>query len=239
VSTLAYALGLSACPIALYCGDLRSAERFIRIQLDGLAHQQAPKWEAWARCFEGVLLIKRGESKSGAAKLARALSELPPNAFHLRHIAFFFDLAQAFADDQQIERAATTIEEALDVTRRHEQFWCMPELLRVRGEIAEKNGATQEAETYIHECLDWSRRQKAPSWELRGATSLARLWLEKGRAEEAFQVLNSAYKRFTEGFETNDLQKARSFLDQLSGTEHGAAPHRGEGDSVRTPSTRA
>jgi predicted ATPase len=64
--------------------------------------------------------------------------------------------------------------------------------------------------------LDWARRQSALSWELRAATSLARLWRDQHRATEARALLGSVYGRFTEGFATADLQEARSLLEHLA-----------------------
>jgi predicted ATPase len=87
-------------------------------------------------------------------------------------------------------------------------------MLRVKGEIASRTGAP-EAETYFRESLEWARRQTALSWELRTATSFARLRREQGRAKEAFTLLAPIYGRFTEGFQTRDLQVARLLLDNL------------------------
>jgi predicted ATPase len=64
--------------------------------------------------------------------------------------------------------------------------------------------------------LDWARRQQTLSWELRTATSLARLRRDQHRIEEARDLLRSVYARFTEGFETVDLTTAKALLDELA-----------------------
>jgi len=71
------------------------------------------------------------------------------------------------------------------------------------------------AEDHLRAALDWAHRQDALSWELRAATSLARLRAKRGRTDEARQVLAPVYDRFTEGFETADLRAAKAMLDAL------------------------
>ena len=61
-----------------------------------------------------------------------------------------------------------------------------------------------------------SRAQQAKSWELRAAMSMARLWRDQGRRDEARELLAPVYGWFTEGFDTLDLQDAKKLLDELS-----------------------
>jgi predicted ATPase len=63
--------------------------------------------------------------------------------------------------------------------------------------------------------LGWARRQGALSWELRAATSLARMWRKQDRSQEARELLAPVYDRFIEGFETADLKAAKALLDNL------------------------
>ena len=64
--------------------------------------------------------------------------------------------------------------------------------------------------------LDWARRQQAKSWELRTSISLARLWQSQGKRQDAYELLAPVYGWFTEGFDTKDLQDAKSLLDELA-----------------------
>ncbi len=64
--------------------------------------------------------------------------------------------------------------------------------------------------------LDWARRQQAKMWELRTSTSLARLWQSQGKRQDAYELLAPVYNWFTEGFDTKDLQDAKSLLDELA-----------------------
>jgi predicted ATPase len=93
----------------------------------------------------------------------------------------------------------------------------MPELLRIKGELVlMQDEETEQAEDCFRQALDWARRQGALSWELRAATSLARLLRRRGRAEEALTLLQPVYDRFKEGFRAADLKAARALLDDLA-----------------------
>jgi predicted ATPase len=72
------------------------------------------------------------------------------------------------------------------------------------------------AEGHFRQALDWARRQGALSWELRAATSLARLLSDQGRSADATGFLQPVYDRFTEGFDTADLKAAKALLDVLA-----------------------
>ena len=72
-----------------------------------------------------------------------------------------------------------------------------------------------EAEAYFHKAIEIARRQQAKSWELRAVMSLARLWQQQGRKDEARQMLAEIYSWFTEGFDTADLKDAQALLEEL------------------------
>ena len=110
------------------------------------------------------------------------------------------------------------IEEASERSERTEERWSMAELLRVKGELLLLQGASNAAaaaEEQFLAALDWARRQELLSWELRGATSLARLWHRQRRTSQARKLLASVYGRFSEGFGTADLIAAKAVLEAL------------------------
>jgi predicted ATPase len=96
--------------------------------------------------------------------------------------------------------------------------WCEAEVNRVAGEIAlmspERDAA--KAEAYFERALAVAREQQAKSWELRAAMSMARLWRDQGKRDEARDLLAPVYGWFTEGFDTRDLKEAKALLDELS-----------------------
>jgi predicted ATPase len=91
----------------------------------------------------------------------------------------------------------------------------MPEALRIKGEILMLSDTTA-AQDHFCRSLASAKRQQALSWELRTAMSLGRLHHAQGRIHDARDLLTSVYARFTEGFETADLQSARRLLEEWS-----------------------
>jgi predicted ATPase len=89
------------------------------------------------------------------------------------------------------------------------------EALRIKGEMLARRGDLAGAERSYLASLDWARRQQAKSWELRTATSYARLMRDEGRAREAHDLLAPIYGWFTEGFDTADLKEAKGLLNEL------------------------
>jgi predicted ATPase len=95
--------------------------------------------------------------------------------------------------------------------------WCEADIHRTAGEVTlmspEPDAA--KAEAYFERALSVARAQQAKSWELRTATSLARLWHDQGKRDEARNLLAPIYAWFTEGFDTRDLKEAKALLDEL------------------------
>jgi predicted ATPase len=87
---------------------------------------------------------------------------------------------------------------------------------RIAGEIALLERDATKAEACFERALAVARGQQAKSWELRAATSMARLWREQGRRDEARVLLAPIYGWFTEGFDTFDLKQAKALLDELA-----------------------
>jgi predicted ATPase len=112
-----------------------------------------------------------------------------------------------------------TLDEALTVNP-DERFY-RPETLRVRGDIRRQQGEEELAEADFHASIALAREMSAKAWELRAATTLARLWRDQGRWAEAHGLLAPVYGWFTEGFDTADLKDAKALLDEL-----GRAPAR-------------
>jgi predicted ATPase len=101
---------------------------------------------------------------------------------------------------------------------RSGERWCEAEVHRTAGEIALMPPAldTTKAQTYFERALEIAREQQARSWELRAATSLARLWRDQGRRADANDLLAPIYCGFTEGLDTFDLMEAEALLHELA-----------------------
>ncbi len=127
-------------------------------------------------------------------------------------------VAETLGHAGQIADGLTAIEEVIDHSERSEERWLTAELLRVKGELLLLQGgptAAAAAEDLFRQALDLARGQGALSWELRAATSLAGLLRDQGRSADAKTLLQPVYDRFTEGFDTADLQKAKLLLDSF------------------------
>jgi predicted ATPase len=127
-------------------------------------------------------------------------------------------LAEAYGTLGQPEAGLTVLTEALTHADKTGEGWCEPELYRLKGVLLlQQNSDHQaEAESCFHHALEIARTQQAKSFELRTATSLARLWQRQGKRQEAHDLLAPVYKWFTEGFDTADLQDAKALLNELS-----------------------
>ncbi len=116
------------------------------------------------------------------------------------------------------EDGLQTLAEAHTLVEQHEERWWEAEVHRLRGVLLLRQAGTPqaEAETWLQRALDVARRQQAKSLELRAAMSLARLWQRQGKRTAAYELLAPVYNWFTEGFDTADLQEAKTLLEQWS-----------------------
>jgi predicted ATPase len=118
----------------------------------------------------------------------------------------------------QITKGLEALAEGLATVAKNRIRWWEAELYRLRGELLLQQTVAQaeEAEVCFQHALVVARRQQAKSLELRAAMSLSRLWQQQGKWAEAYELLAPVYSRFTEGFDTADLQEAKALLAELS-----------------------
>jgi predicted ATPase len=132
-------------------------------------------------------------------------------------------LAETYGQAGQPGEGLNVLTEALAKVDESEEREYEAELYRLRGELtlAQYNvqslkSRIKEAEEYFLKAVDIARKQQAKSFELRAATSLARLWQQQGKRAEAHNLLSEIYNWFTEGFDTKDLQEAKALIEELS-----------------------
>ncbi len=212
-------LGQGACPIAFWAGDLDAAERYGAMLLDHTERHPVRLWNVWARCFNGLVIARRGDIAGGLQALRRGLEQAGEARFLPRFLLLLGELAVCLGEADEVSPGLATVEETLARCEARDERWYVAELLRIKGELVILEGAADAAvaaEGLFLRALDWARRQQALFWELRTATSLARLWRDQDRAAEAREFLGSVYGRFTEGFETAGLRQAKSLLQHLA-----------------------
>ena len=131
---------------------------------------------------------------------------------------YLASLARAYARSDQFDNAWRCIHEAMTAAETTKERWGEAEVHRAAGEVElmSPQANTTRAEQYFKRALAVARQQQAKSWELRAATSMARLRRDQGKRDEARELLAPVYGWFTEGFDTLDLKEAKALLDQLS-----------------------
>jgi predicted ATPase/DNA-binding winged helix-turn-helix (wHTH) protein len=221
-SSLCYALADAACLIALWTGDLEAADRYIALLVDDSTRLALPAWQPVGQLYQAALLIRRGEISNGLPILRAGFQIGGRPLYAWTRALFQGELAQGLAGAGLVDAALTTAKQTVDRCKRDEEHWLIAELLRLCGEFVMQGNAPDAAaiaDDYFREALDWARDQGALSWELRIATSRARLMRQQGRSEHARSQLQPVYDRFTEGFDTADLVAARRLLDELSSAD--------------------
>ena len=127
-------------------------------------------------------------------------------------------VADAYGMYAEFDKAFSALDEALEWVARNDERLYAAEAHRIRGELLLRQPTPDPAgaQRCFEQALAVARAQQAKSWELRAATSMARMWQQRGRRDDAHKLLEPIYNWFTEGFDTADLQDAKSLLDQLS-----------------------
>jgi predicted ATPase len=162
----------------------------------------------------GWALSASGESEKGLAQIGQGLDSYGLGGN--QHILLALQADAQLASGKP-EAALASVAAGLKAVEKMGGAPFEAELHRLRGEaLLAGAGTVSEAETAMQQGIDVARRQNAKSWELRGATSVARLRRQQGRREEAIALLAPIYTWFTEGFDTADLKEARTLLDKLT-----------------------
>jgi class 3 adenylate cyclase/predicted ATPase len=166
---------------------------------------------------DGYVLVMQGATAAGIDRLLQGLTAHQATGAALYMSAQLGGLAEAHGLSGQPEEGLRVMREALAFVDRTGEAYFAAELHRLRGELLFRRGdsSARAAEHEYRTGIEISRAQEARSWELRAATSLARLWRDQGKREEAQALLAPIYGWFTEGFETPDLKEAKALLEDL------------------------
>ena len=216
-TTLMYAL-FWAVVNHIYCGDYAAANAQVD-ELIALADEKgAPYWKALGTAVRGVIFALTGKASDAVRAITSGITSLRSTGATLYEPRHLWHLAMAYAELGQPDDARRCIDDAIDKVERSKEKWCEAEVHRIAGEIALKSLApdTEKAETYFDRALAVARQQQAKSWELRAAMSMARLWRDQGKPQQARELLAPVYGWFTEGFDTLDLKEAKALLDELA-----------------------
>jgi predicted ATPase/DNA-binding response OmpR family regulator/class 3 adenylate cyclase len=183
-------------------------------QEHGLSH-----WMACGRILEGWATANEGEIDRGIELLRAGVAAWREAGARLWLPLFLVLEAQAYNKAGRNEAALGAIEQAIAFSEETGEHWCLAEILRIKaGLLSATARASDQVEILFARSLAIARSQQARCWELRTACDLASLWQSKGRAIEALHLLQPIYAQFTEGFDSADMQHAKSILDGLEPT---------------------
>jgi adenylate cyclase len=179
---------------------------------------EAAQWLAAGTIFDGIARAELGEGPAAIDRIRRGLAAYESTGAQLFVPYFLSLLARACARAGQAAEGRRVIDQALERARATgERVW-EAELVRLQGALRLASAPDDRAGAMecFREAIEIARRQAAPSWELRAASSLARLLAAAGRRDEARRTLAAVYERFTDGFDTADLGEAKALLDGLA-----------------------
>jgi predicted ATPase len=220
VMTLCYALALAACPISLWVGDLPAATRYTGLLVDHSRKYGLSLLSTLASRFQRVVALKVGNPDTGSQPLRASPEGIGDPIVSFGVLTGLTEQAEALGHARRIGEGLGLLEAAIE---QSETGWLTPELLRLKGELLllqSTPAVVEPVEGLFRQALDESRRQEALSWELRAATSFARLLRDQGSPGNATTILQPVYERFTEGFDTADLIAAKLLLDDLDVAGH-------------------
>jgi predicted ATPase len=165
-----------------------------------------------------VALVERGQLQEGIAGMRAVLEALRAAGTWVGSPDLLTNLAEAHRKAGQAEEGLALVVAALEFVAKTGERVGETEVHRIKGELllAREPSDHAGAVASFREALDVARRQSAKSFELRAATSLARLWQRQGREREARELLAPVYDWFTEGFDTRDLKDAKALLEELA-----------------------
>jgi predicted ATPase/DNA-binding winged helix-turn-helix (wHTH) protein len=204
--------------IAVKTRRLDDAERVVEELLDLAEQHWLTPYYAVGICAKGGLAAAKGNLAEAERLLRLGLSSARDTAYMLFDAYYRGELAAVLASMGRVDESLVEIDAALRQAESSHSFWCMPELLRLKGTIldGQKGAVADAAEVWFIRSRDLANHQGSLSWELRAAMSLARYWSGRGRAAEAYSMLDTVRSRFTEGFDSADLRSASSLLAELS-----------------------
>ena len=214
---LMFALSVAAKPYTL-CGDRAVAAALAR-ELVALAEEKGSLfWKASGMMNQGCVLALTGRASDAIETLISGIAAHRTTGATIFTPFYLMHLARADAELGQFEAARRCIGEAMTAAETTKETWCEAEIHRTAGEIALMSPEPDAAKAQAHfeRAIAIARAQTAKSWELRAATSLARLWRDQGKRQQARDLLAPVYGWFTEGFDTADLKEANTLLDELT-----------------------
>jgi len=215
VALLMYAEAYASLPL-IFSGSYAKAS-MIAEELVKLADEtHTAYWQAFGAIHQGAILSLTGNAADAVGMIAAGIAKYQSTGSSAWLPLFFSHLARAHLELSQFDECSRYIGEAMMMSEMNKETFCQPEINRITGELAVKESDIAKAQWYYDRALLIARQQCSKCWELRAAMSMARLWRDQGKREEARALLAPVYGWFTEGFDTLDLREAKALLDELA-----------------------
>jgi predicted ATPase len=198
--------------------EMQAAQKCAEATIVIATEQGFPQFRAFSSLLRGWALAHQGQAQDGIAQIEQGLTAYHATGAEVGRPYSLGLLADVHGTMGQPEAGLTVLTEALSLADTTGAWWYESELYRLKGELLlQQNADNQaEAENCLQQAIAIAQKQSAKSWELRAATSLARLWQQQGKRQEAHDLLTPVYNWFTEGFDTADLKDAKALLDKLA-----------------------
>jgi class 3 adenylate cyclase/predicted ATPase len=216
-ATLMYVLNFSIWT-HIHCGNYAAANALVD-EFSALKDQTGSLfWGAWGMMQRGCLLALTGKASDAVQTITSGVTAMRSTETTMWMPLWLSYLARANAEIGQFDDGGRCIGEAMTAVETTKEKWHEAEVHRIAGEIALKSPERDaaKAQGYFERALTIARQQQAKSWELRASMSLARLWRDQGKVQQARELLAPVYGWFTEGFDTLDLKEAKALLDDLA-----------------------
>jgi predicted ATPase len=216
-ATLMYALFFASF-VPIFCGHYAAADAQLG-ELAALADENASLfWKAHCMSVHGCALVSTGEPAEAVRMITTGTTAYRSTGATFLMPFYVSNLATAYEELGQFDDAWRCIGEATAAVETTKERWWEAEVHRSAGEIELLSPAPDAAkgEAYFERALEVAHQQQAKSWELRAAMSMARLWRDQGKRDEARDLLAPVYNWFTEGFDTFDLKEAKTLLYELA-----------------------
>jgi predicted ATPase/class 3 adenylate cyclase/DNA-binding winged helix-turn-helix (wHTH) protein len=177
-----------------------------------------PFWRAFGLILHGWALAHQGQAQEGLEQIQQGLTAWRTIGAEQLRSYFLGLLAEAYGAMGSPAAGLMAIREALTLVDKTGERWYEPELHRLKGVLLPQLSADHhsEAQACFQQALDVARSLQAKSFALRAASSFTRLWQQRDKPADAYQLLAEVYSWFTEGFDTADLQEAKALLDDLA-----------------------
>ena len=215
-ATLMYALGHAPLTLSER-GDYTRASA-VADEVVALADEKgAMLWKAGGMAFQGCALAATGKASDAVHVITSGITAWRSTGATLWIPLYLSYLSRAYAELGQFDNAWRCVSETLTVVETTKERLWEADVLRTAGEVALKSPQPDnaKAEALFDSALAIARQQQAKSWELRAAMSMARLWRDQGKPQQARELLAPVYDWFTEGFDTRDLKDAKALLEEL------------------------